>query len=80
MLIKSQQAQNTNDCTDDNLETDKKTTYTPAYKESLAPNSLARPTIAEDLAELLDKWPELPEPIRQAILTLVRASEQYTRT
>jgi hypothetical protein len=34
----------------------------------------ATPNLPPDLAEVIDAWPELPEPIKAAVLALVKAS------
>jgi hypothetical protein len=40
-----------------------------------AKSGAVAPELAPDLAAVVDAWPTLPEPIRRAILALVRAAK-----
>ncbi len=49
--------------------------YTPAYKEfqKILPTQI--PVLAQELVNVMEAWPRLPDSIKSAILALVKASE-----
>jgi len=83
MLIKSQQAEIHKNNNSSNLESNEKSTYTPAYKEGQKTESHAETrclsALPPELADIVEAWSRLPESIKSAILMLVKASEQYTK-
>ena len=54
----------------------KTTAYKPAYKEIQKQGENVTSKLSPDLAEIVAVWPVLPDAIRSAIVTIVRASKE----
>ncbi len=73
-LIKSQLAKGHKDNKDSELGQSEETTVVPAYRNSQKTDQNSTGIASPDLADIVAAWPELPDAIRSAILTLVQAS------
>ena len=75
LRIRNPLPKNGKPCNDSDLSSDDKGAYTPAYKEfqKTLPNQI--PVLPQELADIVEAWPRLPDSIKSAILTLVKASE-----
>jgi hypothetical protein len=62
-------------CNDSNLASDEKDAYTPAYKEFQKTLPHQIPVLPQELADIVEAWPRLPDSIKSAILALVKAAE-----
>jgi len=67
--------QNDKACNRNGLDRNGKDAYTPAYKEFQKTLSDQPPVLPQELAVIVEAWPNLPDSIKLAILALVRASE-----
>ena len=71
-LIKSQQTQNCNCGSNNDLQKPEKSAYKPAYKEN--PKTAQNQVEDPDLALVVEHWPNLPGHIKQTIKTLVETA------
>ena len=65
--IMSPLLKNDNDCKDKDLEKEQLPTVAPAYKQ----NQKKPENLPAELAEIIEVWPDLPEYIKAAIISLV---------
>jgi len=71
-LIKSQQTQNCNCRSNNDLHKPEKRAYKPAYKEN--PKTAQNQVKDPDLAMVVERWPNLPEHIKAAIKALIQTN------